>query len=320
MRIPAALPHYCFVPIPDAGLNKPLDRAFKAVVDEAPEIFLRLLGILPPGAQFRLAPLRAETAPPVVLPDFVASLEIDSAEPVVLHIEFVAAYRAGIPSVMARYGASLAWQYNRKVLSILILLRGQGVPRHIPKVGEFVVGDTVARHPFRTVRLWKIDPAPILQGGDWRWLPWSVLMKSSDEDVRRVAAVLARQGDDESVGRFLTLGGVRYDRKWLEQKLAAGGRNMGLREVLLESSSIFREAREEGWEKGRAEGREEGRVSDARRSLRIALEEKFPGLDAAPEIDAISTTDALESLLKTVVRSTNRTAVKRALASAARQK
>ena len=90
---------------------------------------------------------------------------------------------------------------------------------------------------------------------------------------------------------------------------------MGLREVLLESSSIFREAREEGL----AEGRQEGRVSSARRALRITLEAKFPGLDAVPETDAISTADGLESPLETVVRSNNRAAVKRALASAARQ-
>jgi hypothetical protein len=56
----------------DAGINKPFDRILKAFVDEAPALFLRLLGFIPAGVEADIQPLRPETAPAMVLPDYVA--------------------------------------------------------------------------------------------------------------------------------------------------------------------------------------------------------------------------------------------------------
>jgi hypothetical protein len=121
---------------------------------------------------------------------------------------------------------------------------------------------------------------------------------------------------------------------------------MGLVEAILEGSSLVREAKEkavlearaeghaegrvegwecgrvEGWESGRAEGwekgREEGQVGEARRLLRSALQRKFPGLEAMPEIDAITPVETLEWLLIGEVLSSNeRTRVEQALLAAA---
>ena len=308
--------------VPDTGLNKPFDRILKAFVDEAPEVFLGLLGVIPPGADVHITPLRPETAPAVVMPDFVASLVVDSGEPFILHVEFLLAYHAEIPATMARYGGSLAWQYRRRVMSILTLLRPQGVPDTVPEVGEFAIWETRTRHPFRVVRLWEVDPGPLLEVDDWRLLPWSVLMKSSDEDVRRVAAILAREGDEESIGRFLTLGSIRYNRDQLEEMLGAS--KMGLVEAILEGSSLVREVVEkaarkataEGQAKGLAEGQAEGRTAEARRTLCIAIKAKFPGLETAPEIERITRTETLESLLETAITSTDRSIFERALAAA----
>lgn len=314
------------VEVGDSGLNKPFDRILKAFVDEALEIFLRLLGIVPRDAEIRLGPLRPETAPSIVIPDFVAWLEVGTADPVILHIKFLAAYNSRIPATMARYGGSLAWQYGREVLSLLILLRRKDVPQKIPPTGEFVVGGTVTTHPFRTVRLWDVDPSPVLDTRNPRLLPWSVLMKSSDETVRRIAEILARDGDQESVGRFLTLGSLRYDRGRLEEML--GGPKMGLMEAIIEGSWIFREATEKGLMKGleagraqgeaegRAQGEAEGRAAEARRVLRIALKAKFPGFDTTTEIDAIQSPEALESLVELTVVSSDRSEVQRAISSA----
>ena len=316
--------------VPETGLNKPFDRILKAFVDEAPEVFLHLLGVVPPGADVQITPLRPETAPAVIMPDFVASLVVDSGEPFIFHVEFLLAYHAEIPSTMARYGGSLAWQYRRRVMSILMLLRPQGVPKIVPEVGEFEIGETRTRHPFRVVRLWEIDPGPLLEVNDWRLLPWSVLMKCTDADVRRVAGILAREGDQESIGRFLTLGSVRYDRGQLEEMLGAS--KMGLVEAILEGSSLVREAKEkaaregiaegqkkglaEGLAEGRAEGRSEGRTEEARRSLCIALKARFPGLETAPEIETIASAEALETLLETAITASDRSHVERALAAA----
>jgi hypothetical protein len=318
------------VRVPDAGLNKPFDRILKAFADEAPEMFLRILGVIPPDADVQITPLRAETAPAVIMPDFVALLAVGSGEPFILHVEFLLAYHAEVSSTMARYGGSLAWQYRRRVVSILVLLRPQGVPKTVPDVGDFAIGETRTTHPFRTVRLWETDPGPLLEVDDWRLLPWSVLMKSSDEDVRRVAWVLARQGDEESIGRFLTLGSIRYDRNRLEEMLGAS--KMGLIEAILEGSSLVQEVKEkavqkataeaekEGTAKGRAQGMAEGlargQVAEARRVLCIVLKAKFPGLDTSPEIETISTTETLESLIEIASTSTDRRVVEQTMAAA----
>ena len=46
---------------------------------------------------------------------------------------------------MARYGVGLAWQHNRRVLSVFILLRPEGVPREVPEVGVHAIGETSGR-------------------------------------------------------------------------------------------------------------------------------------------------------------------------------
>src|SRR5579863_1527076 len=136
-------------------------------------------------------------------------------------------------------------------------------------------------------------------------------MNSSDADVRHVARIVAREGDEESISRFLTAGSIRYDREQLEGML--GDSQMPLMEAMIESSWLFREAHEKGTKAGLEEGRKEGleegleqgieqgleqgieqgrevgRITEARRALRIVLKSKFPGLDEMPEIDRVST-------------------------------
>ena len=120
----------------ERGINKPIDRIAKEFADEVPLVLLRILGIAPPGVEITLEPLRAETAPPVLMPDYVGSLLIPGQEPCIFHVEFALEYRKEIPPQIARYGGNLAWQYQRPVKSVLLLLRNQGVPDTIPSVGE----------------------------------------------------------------------------------------------------------------------------------------------------------------------------------------
>ena len=145
-----------------------------------------------------------------------------------------------------------------------------------------------------------------------RLLPWSVLMKTTDEEVRRLAGTLARDGDQESIVRFLILGSLRYDREQLEEMLEIS--KMGLVEAILEGSSLVQEVVEKAVTKALAEGR----TTEARRSLCIVLKAKFPGLETAPEIDSIASTETLESLLETAVTSTDRSIFEQALAAAVR--
>ena len=107
----------------NAGINKPFDRILKSFADEAPALFLRLLGFVPAGVEPDIQPLRPETAPAMVLPDYVAVVRTGPGIPIVFHAEFQSIYHHDVPRDMARYGGSLAWQYQLPVKSVLVMLR-----------------------------------------------------------------------------------------------------------------------------------------------------------------------------------------------------
>jgi len=88
LRIFAANSHYANVHPGSAGINKPFDRIPKSFADEAPELFLRLLGFVPAGIRPDIQPLRPETAPSMVLPDYVAVVRIGRGNPIIFHAEF----------------------------------------------------------------------------------------------------------------------------------------------------------------------------------------------------------------------------------------
>ena len=166
----------------------------------------------------------------MVLPDYVAVVRIGSGEPIIFHAEFQSNYHQDVPRDMARYGGSLAWQHQMPVESVLVMLRADRAPSVIPEVGHYNIGDTHTRHRFKVLRLWEIDPAPVLETNNPKLLPWALLMKSTDEQVRRIGSILSGQEDDEALGRFLTLGTIRYDRDALNEML--GGGKMGLRQAI----------------------------------------------------------------------------------------
>lgn len=291
----------------------------KAFADEAPRLFLHLLGIGPLNAEAGITPLRTETAPPVVMPDYVAVLVVNADQPFTFHVEFHLDYYKEIPSEMARYGMSLAAQHRRPVVSLLVLLRPDRVPDAIPAIGEYAVGETRTTHPFRVVRLWEVAAGPVLSSKDPRLFPWALLMKSTGHEVRTLGAQVGRFGDEETIARFLTLGSLRYDRSALEEML--GGPKMGLVEAILEGSSLVKEAKEkavaQGHAQGHAQGVAAGRADEARRLLRDSLKMKFPELGTMPEIDAITSVETLEFLLLNhVLVSTDSAQVARAIIAA----
>jgi hypothetical protein len=307
------------VPTPDAGINKPFDRTLKAFAEEAPLLFLRLLGFITEGEDVEIRTLRLETSPPVVLPDFVAIVTTAGGEQVIFHVEFLTYWEATAPRTIARYGGSLAWQYGLRVISVLLLVRPEGAPSEIPDVGCYDVFDTRLRHPFRVMRMWEIDPTPVLATGNIRLFPWVLLMQSTDEQIRQIAAILRQSPDQEAIGRFLMLSGARYDRNsW--RALLERGENMNLIEFLRTESWVAqdrREAREEGFAEGKAEGKAigqaegkaagqaAGEAKGVRHSLRQILRKRFPELEAAPEIEQISDPATLDALLELALESTS---------------
>jgi hypothetical protein len=291
----------------DSGINKPFDRILKAFADEAPELFLHLLGL---ATAADIQPLRPESAPAVIMPDYVAIIRSHApagdSRTFVFHAEFLLHYRSDAPSTMARYGGSLAWQYQLPVDSVLALLRPQGVPSRIPEYGEYGFGSTRTVHPFRVVRLWELDPTPVLETGNPKLLSWALLMKSSDRQVREIASVLARERDEEALGRFLTVGVIRYDRSTLMNLF--GGRHSSLIEAMLDGSPLVQEKCETA------------RAEEGRSFLRRLLKRSHPELETVPEIDRISDRQALESLGDMVLDGADQDAIRAAIVAAAQPK
>ena len=195
-------------------------------------------------------------------------------------------------------------------------LRDQNVPDEIPDVGEFGVGETKVRHPFRTVRLWELDPTPVLSAGDPGLLPWALLMRLGREEAQRLGAEVGKSGNVQWMARFLTLGSLRYDREELKQML--GGPRMGLVEAIVEGSSLFQYERERGEAAGLAKGEAAGLAKEARRLLRLILADRFPGLENLPELDRIVDLADLENLLlQHATRAGDSHSVKQAILEAA---
>jgi hypothetical protein len=136
-------------------------------------------------------------------------------------------------------------------------------------------------------------------------------MRSTDEQVRRIASMVAGHGDDEAVSRILQLGSLRYDRDTLIEMV--GGARMGLTKAFIDGSSLIREERAEGREEGFAEGRVEG----ARKLLRVGLRSKFPKLEFQPEIDRISSIERLEALMEGIFNTSDVDSMRAALTSSA---
>jgi predicted transposase YdaD len=308
----------------NTGINKPFDRILKSFADEAPRLFIRLLGFIPAGVEPDIQPLRPETAPAVVLPDYVAVVRAGPGVPIIFHAEFQSNYHHDVPRDMARYGGSLAWQHQMPVKSVLVMLRPERAPAEIPEVGHYSIGDTHTSHPFKVLRLWEIDPTPVLETNDPKLLPWALLMKATQSQVREIASVVSRQEDDEAVGRFLTLGSLRYDRETLNELL--GGRKMGLVRAILDGSKIVQEERDQaaaeglakGLAEGQAQGQAQGQAAEARRVLRLLLKKHLPELETLTEIDVISNVDALESIIESVFDGGGADPVRAAILTAAK--
>jgi len=302
-----------------------LDRILKAFPDEAPRIFLHSVGILDMHAEASIEVFPTETAPAIKLPDYVFKIVLPQQSPFLLHIEFEAVWHSRTLALIARRGGSLAWQYETPVQSLLVLIRPDGCPAILPNIAEYAVGETRTTHPCRAVRMWELDPTPLLEAGNRRVLPWAVLMKATDEQVQKLAREVLATGDEELIGRLSILGGVRYDGEDLER--VTGVPKMDLVELILQESSIVKDIRKMAHEEGQAQGEAaglvkgeaKGQANEARRLLRAVLASKFPGLEMMPELETITDVRTLESLLiDHAVPSTDRTRTEAAIRSAAK--
>lgn len=283
-------------------------------------MFLHLMEIVPLGAEVELESLPRETAPPVVMPDSALRVKLPGQRAFIFHTEIERNFRRSkLPSV-ALYGVGLVTQYRMPVKTTVLLLGRKGNPDFDHGMAEFSIEGTRLLHPYRLVRLWEMDPAPLLNAADPGLLPWATMMNSTDQEVRKIGKELGGLGNEELLARFYLLAGVRYDRDQLEEM--TGERHMGIMEFLWENSSVLVELKDrvaaEGKAEGRAEGRAEGKTEEARRLLKSVLATKFPGLEAAPQLAKLDNVKTIELLLIQVVGTTDHAAAKQAILKAAR--
>lgn len=295
-------------------VNKPFDRVCKAFVDEAPRMFLHLVEIVPLGAPVQLQPLPRETAPPVVMPDSAMRVKTPGRPPFIFHAEIERSFRKQKLRTVALYGGGLMTQHRLPVRTVILLLGRHGNPPFDEGTAEFALSGTRVLHPFRLVRVWELDPAPLLASGDPRVLPWVAMMKSTESQVKQVAGLLHQCGDEDLLARFYMLAATRYDREELEE--IVGDRRMGLMEYIYENSSVFAEFRA----KEKAQSRLRARVDEARKLLSSCLASKFPGLESMEELRKVKEVDVLEKLLlEHVIGGSDRRTVRQAILKAARQ-
>lgn len=269
-------------------MHQPYDRVLKQISARAARSLLEIAGILPVEPEVTLRPLEREVAGPALRTDqlFAYQYVIDW----VVHIEFEARWqRAVMPGRMARYQKVITLEYpGVEVNSVVFVLRPEGCPeageyRH--REGEF---SPVTEVRYRIIRMWELDASRILAGGDDVLLPVAALMDTTDDQVRQIASRVS--GNREAAAEFLALAVVRYDKDQIEKIL--GDNPMFTKAILKESWAVQELIRE-----GRDQGRDEGRAKEARETLARVLANRFPGLDMAPELDAISDAAVLQNLL-----------------------
>jgi predicted transposase YdaD len=226
-------------------------------------------------------------------------LEIDEAEPWLVHVEFQSGYDATLPRRLLRYNVLVNHRHERPVQSIALLLcrdaDGPGMTgllqRRLPD------GFLYQEFRYNVVRVWECPADQILVGG-LATLPLAPIGKVDEAELPSVIQAMQRRLDQETTqdqastlwtATFLLMG-TKYDQPLIDQ-LLQGVR--GMKESVT-YQAILREGRAEG----RVEGREEGRIEEAKRILKRLGGMRFgkPEPNVGAAIDALLDLGKLEFL------------------------
>ncbi len=273
------------------------------------------------GVEAQVRALEREVAAPALEVDHVYHVQT-AAEEWLEHYEVQTRYKSDVPERLVRYGVTLALRNRLPVRTTLVLLAQRYAPRRVRTTGQVKMGCVEMISRYRVVRAWKLEAAMVLRLGRPSLLPWVALMRGASGALRPAAQEIVRLGSHKLAEELVVLGGLRYDKKELAAML--GRLSAMLTEEMLQDSSyyqmILEKGRRDGIEKGIKKGIEKGSVAEARRALRLVLSLRFPGLEGAPELEAITERERLEALLAAVVTAADRegagAAIRRAIAGA----
>jgi len=149
--------------------------------------------------------------------DFLIEVTLDG-ETFILHPDFQTRFEYGMPRRMLDYRVHITHIYGKPVLSVVIWMTEEDYPgpgRN--RLVETVAGREQLTFEFLEVRLWELDPQPVLAAGETALLPLVPLMGKPSEDVLRRAVALADTVPDEEERADIytgisVLGGLRYSR------------------------------------------------------------------------------------------------------------
>ena len=278
--------------------TKPYDTAFKDLAEQEPELLLRLVGALPPGATVKV--LSREVSAPMLATD--QPYEITSpSEHFIAHLEEQTRWEAELPERVAAYQAILWANHRLPVNTYVLLLTPRGLPEAASLSCTIAAGGLTLLSQFTLVRVWEISAAEALATGNANLLPFISLMDGGQAELEQSARALGQVADEDRklrlAAHFVVVGGLRYNKDYIYDLL--GRLSMVPIQAYRESSVyqfILSEGREEGLEKGLEKGREEGKHETLTKMLQRLAQQRFPGVELADEAAGIHDLAALENL------------------------
>jgi len=284
-------------------MRSPFDGRFKGLAGGHPYLLLRLFSIIRAGAKPQVIDVLRELQ--------LDAVQIDHAYRIgderIVHLEAITNWHAERVPRLALYRFLLKIKFKLPVSSYLILMAEKYAPANLPERIVYAEADGFRiETPYETIRLWEIDPQIAFEPGCEPLLPWVPLLKGGAAEVEQAVAAIARLSDQPASAPYpvetmfsnlAVLATLRYDRDAIRMFLE------GVREKVMLSTDLFTES----WlyQEGRAEGKAEGGLTAKREDLRLVWNARFPGSEAPPELDRITSAATLDRLLSSIVRAQN---------------
>lgn len=266
--------------------TKPYDTAFKDLAEREPELLLRLVGALPPGAKVK--PLAREISAPMLAAD--QPYEVTSAtEHFIAHVEAQTRWEKGVPARVVEYKALFWLNRHLPVHSYVLVLTPRGMPAEVPTSHTIVTPGLTLSGDFVVVMVWELPAAEALATGSPNLLPFIPLMAGGEALLENCARALGkvrrRQRREALAMHFVVMGGLRYNRENLFDLI---GRLTMIPIQALRESSVYQFILEEG--------REEGERKTLAEVLQLMAQNRFPGIQVGEELARIHDAEALKDL------------------------
>jgi predicted transposase YdaD len=281
-------------------VGKNYDSTFKSLADDDPRGLLFLFSGIPLTADVVIEPLPREVTAPALQVDHIYRIKTADRQ-WIWHIEVQTHYKSDLPERILQYDLLLAVKYpGEEIRSTLVLLVERTTPRSVQAEIEADLGGLRVRAEFQVIRMWELDPKPVIESGRPDLLPWVGLMQSSPAEFLTALHRVGMSGDPKLRAQIVLLGGLRYDKQGIEAVLRRIG-DMFITADILRESSVTKDFIRELEENAIASGTARGRVEEARRLIRTLVALRFPSLGDLPQLDRVADAGRLEELMRDLI-------------------